>query len=164
VSAALQHVRRTPPQVQRLKHSFVRTYAKVGVFRTACQLVGVPENTIRLWQDVDAVFKRRVQAAKARLVKKLVAGQVHGATVPDNHGRIDAKAGQYLLNNLDPENWRATREEAPVAQQNNILVLMRDVVRSMEPGEVKDLQAQAKRTLLGETVDKEEDAEPVVHF
>jgi hypothetical protein len=126
---------------------FMTAYRKIGNFRAACEVAGIDRATVQERMRSDPAFAKRVAAARAKVVEKLADKQIVAATTKDKHGKYDTKAGQFMLTNLDPENYKHRREDVTFdggAYESGISKAR----AALTPEERKELQAIGKRRIL----------------
>lgn len=126
---------------------FLSAYRKIGNMRQCANLAGLDPRNVYDRMDADPAFRAKVQKAKGKLVEKIADKQVVAATTPDAHGRYDTKAGQFMLTNLDPENYKHRREETTFdgdAYESGI----KKARDTLTDDEKKELQEIGKRRIL----------------
>jgi hypothetical protein len=139
----------TEAQRRSLFGQFLRAYRRTGNFRASAHLVGVDERTLRDWCDGDLQFRRRRDRARSDLVHRLADAQVTSAIVPDEHGRRDTRAGQWLLERLDPETYPSEpAERSPM--DGSLFQQLREVAGDLTDEERDKLREMAKKRILGE--------------
>jgi hypothetical protein len=126
---------------------FLRTYGKIGVMSAAANIAGISISTVRDRMKADPTFGAAVRKARSRIVSRLVDATITAAVTPDAHGRRDTKAGQFMLTNMDPENFKHRREETTFdggSYESGIA----EARRSLTPEEKQELQAMGKKRIL----------------
>lgn len=127
--------------------SFLSALRRCGNFRASCGVAGIDERSVRDRMQREPLFAHKVYNAKSKLVDKLADKQIVAATKPDHQGRYDTRAGQFMLTNLDPENYKHRRDDTIFdgsAYESGI----QKARQSMTPEEREELQEMGKRRIL----------------